>query len=60
MNKQEAWEAQRRIAELEHTRDSLASQNTKLRLERDEAIRSGYTSQEEATRLRNMLAAKEA
>lgn len=58
--KQEAWEVQQRIGELEHTRDSLASQNATLRRERDAAIRSGYESQEEATTLRNELAAKQA
>lgn len=58
--KQEAWEAQQRIGELEHARDSLASRNAILGRERDAAIRSGYISQEEATTLNNKLAAKEA
>lgn len=57
--KQKAWEAQQRIEELERARDGLTSQNTVLRQERDAAIRSGYTNQEEATTLRNGFAVKE-
>lgn len=57
---QEAWVAKQRIEELEHKRDSLASQNTRLRQERDAAIRSGFTSQEEAIDLENRFKAKEA
>lgn len=54
------WEAQQREKELLRRIDTLGTENTRLRKERNGAIRARYEDQEEAMVLRNQLAARDA
>ncbi len=55
----ERWEDRQRELELKRKVDSLGTENSRLRRQRNDAIRDRYTDQEEAMLLRNQLAARD-
>lgn len=56
----ERWEAKQEREQLLRRIDTLGTENSRLRKERNDAIRDRYTDQEEVIVLRNQLAARDA